>query len=370
MKEIEKIIRAYERTDWNTEHAALGTVVKVEESAYRRIGARMYVSSLGHWTGGISGGCLEGDALKRAQIAINKNESSIVVYDTMDDDSHQIGVGLGCNGRIEVMFTPINHLDPENPIEFLKTITSTREIEALLQILHNTATSQNLLGSFFPYSQIDSLTAATKLSNQEIIKCVEEAKIRRKSRTFHLKNSADEEFEILVELIRPKIKVICIGDNYDVNAFVSIVHELGWEVHVAGQIRKLSKELFKIAKSVCSYSEAPNLKIDDHTAVILMSHDYKTDFELLRHFLEKDVPYIGLLGPRKRMIKMQNELIDEGTNIDLTSLNNLYAPVGLDVGAESPEEIALSIAAEIVTTLRGREGTPLRTRKGPIHERD
>ncbi|MBT8219009.1 MAG: XdhC family protein, partial [Bacteroidia bacterium] len=154
MKEIEKIIQAYDQIHWDKEKAALGTVVKVEESAYRRIGARMLVSSLGHWVGGISGGCLEGDALKRAQIAINKNQSSIVVYDTMDDDSHQIGVGLGCNGRIEVLFTPINRGDPKNPIEYLRSITATRKTRILLQVLSNDAIKNDMLGSFFPLDQI------------------------------------------------------------------------------------------------------------------------------------------------------------------------------------------------------------------------
>ncbi|MGB1242746.1 MAG: XdhC family protein, partial [Chitinophagales bacterium] len=134
MKEIEKIIEAYQHIDWTQEKVALGTVVKVEGSAYRRIGARMFVSNNGQWVGGISGGCLEGDALKRAKIAIMKNKSSIVVYDTSEDDPHQIGVGLGCNGRIEVLFTPINHTNKDNQIEFLKNIPQKRIATILLQI--------------------------------------------------------------------------------------------------------------------------------------------------------------------------------------------------------------------------------------------
>lgn len=376
MKEIEKIIKAYSATNWEEEKAALGTVVKVEESAYRRIGARMYVSSKGDWTGGISGGCLEGDALKRAQIAINKNQSSIVVYDTMDDDSHQIGVGLGCNGLIEVMFTPIDPSDASNPIEFLKTITDTRETEALLQILNNDrqeadkAGRDSLIGKFYPYSKLNDLIQTTGISREDIDTSISEAKRKRKSRVFNLSNRSEEKFEILVELIRPKIKVICIGDNYDVNAFVSIVHEMGWEIHVAGKLRKLSKELFSMTTTTCEYNDVPKITIDEHTAVVLMSHDYKTDYNLLQHFIKHDVPYIGLLGPKKRMIKMQNELADEGKKINLESMPNLFSPVGLDIGAESPEEISLSIASEIITTLRRREGTSLRKRLGPIHERD
>ena len=116
MKEIRNIIQRYESAATN-EQLALASVVHVEESSYRRIGARMLVSSNGEWIGGISGGCLEGDALKRSQKAIFSNRPSTVVYDTMDDDRNQIGVGLGCNGRIEVLFTPIDPEDPDNEIE-------------------------------------------------------------------------------------------------------------------------------------------------------------------------------------------------------------------------------------------------------------
>ena len=122
MKEIRQIIARYESTDFSQEKIAIASVVSVEESSYRRIGARMLVSSNGQWIGGISGGCLEGDALRRSQKAIYNNVPSQVVYDTMDDDANQIGVGLGCNGRLEVLFTPIDPSDQNNPIETLKKI--------------------------------------------------------------------------------------------------------------------------------------------------------------------------------------------------------------------------------------------------------
>ena len=122
MKEIRRILKEYDQIDFSTEKVALASVVNVEESSYRRIGARMLVRSNGMWTGGISGGCLERDALKRSQMAIFKNETTRVVYDTMDDDENQIGIGLGCNGRIEVVFTPIDKENPNNELEQLRGI--------------------------------------------------------------------------------------------------------------------------------------------------------------------------------------------------------------------------------------------------------
>ncbi|MFK7907056.1 MAG: XdhC family protein [Chitinophagales bacterium] len=369
MREIEKIVEAYQRIDWQTEKVALGTVVKVEGSAYRRIGARMFVSNNGQWVGGISGGCLEGDALKRAQMAIMKNESSIVVYDTTEDDPHQIGVGLGCNGRIEVLFTPIDHTNVNNQIAFLKTITNKRTPSILLQILNIEGKEKSKQGNFYTSDNLLQLAEETNLSLTEIEAKVNLVLQRRKSKVFTFVNKDGNKLEILFELIRPKIRLVCIGDNYDVNAFMGIATELGWEVHVAGKARKLSKTVYAHAQKIYSIAEAEHIEVDDYTAIILMSHDYKTDLTLLKKYLFLDVPYIGLLGPKKRMFKMQDELNENGGEVNLETVSNLYAPVGLDIGAESPEEIALSIAAEIVAVFRQRNGTYLRNRKGAIHER-
>src|ERR1700739_88076 len=117
MKEIKAIIGAYDKIDRDNSRAALATVVRVEGSSYRRTGARMLVTDDGVWVGGISGGCLEGDALKRARLAIAKSQSSLVTYDTTQDDAYQIGVGLGCNGVIDVLFTPLDFADKNNPVE-------------------------------------------------------------------------------------------------------------------------------------------------------------------------------------------------------------------------------------------------------------
>ncbi|MDP5141110.1 MAG: XdhC family protein, partial [Spirosomaceae bacterium] len=120
MKEIRTIIAAYDAADSSETQVALATVVRVEGSSYRRTGARMLVQDNGIWTGGISGGCLEGDALKQARMAIFKATPTLITYDTTQDDEHQIGVGLGCNGIIDVLFTPIDFSDLNNPVEILK----------------------------------------------------------------------------------------------------------------------------------------------------------------------------------------------------------------------------------------------------------
>ena len=369
MKEIEKIITFYKQIDWEKEKVALGTLVKVEGSAYRRIGARMFVSQSGNWVGGISGGCLEGDALKRAQIAILKNESSIVVYDTTEDDPHQIGVGLGCNGRIEVLFTPIDPTDSNNQVEFLKNIINNRTPTILLQILNIDAGDKSLRGNFYGEKDAAQLAHVINVSEEKISEKLKIVYLRGRSKVITFTNDAGASYEVLYELIRPKIKLICIGDNYDVKAFLGIGKELGCEVHVAGKLNKIGKDFYKAAQKVYSLEDAEKIVADDFTAIVLMSHDYKTDFKLLKKYMQLDIPYIGLLGPKKRMIKMQDQLIEEGSELTLEMMPNIFGPVGLDIGAENPEEIALSIAAEIITTFRKRDGGNLRMRSGTIHER-
>src|SRR5258708_38037912 len=112
MKELRSIVQAYQSIDFSRTRAALATVARVEGSSYRRVGARMLVLDNGTYLGGISGGCLEGDALRRAQKGIALRQSSVITYDTTQDDDFQVGVGLGCQGIIDVLFTPLDPGDP------------------------------------------------------------------------------------------------------------------------------------------------------------------------------------------------------------------------------------------------------------------
>ncbi|MCB0640052.1 MAG: XdhC family protein [Phaeodactylibacter sp.] len=368
MKEIRNIITSYDTTDWSKEQAALATVVNVEASAYRRIGARMFVRSSGTWIGGISGGCLEGDALRRAQAAIFKNTPTVVVYDTMDDDDHQIGVGLGCNGRIEVLFTPINPNDPNNPVEVLRKLVESRSPSVLVQAVASPEQEDLLNGSLFNALEVETIADFFQLRPADIQESVQKIKDRKKSKVYALQNKQGHEIELLFEWLRPEMRLFVVGDNYDVNAFAGISEALGWELHLIGTLRKFDKSLFRIAKSIQSYDEVSQLNPDPYTAVILMSHDYKWDMKMVQYFLPLKPVYMGMLGPKKRMEKMHDELKDKHPEIDLANYVRLYSPVGLDIGAESPEEIALSIAAEIVSVFRNREGSSLRLRRGPIHE--
>ena len=363
MKEIRKIIEYYDATDHSAEKLALASVVNVEASSYRRIGARMLVCSSGNWVGGISGGCLEGDALKRSQKAIFSNTPSSVVYDTMDDDNNQIGVGLGCNGRIEVLFTPINSEDPNNPIEQLRKIAQSKTPSILLKVVKS-AESEQTLGYSKLISPSEKLGQFCNIATEELERTVLEVQDNKRPliKQFIAKNH--QKLTVLIEFIRPETKLIIVGDNYDVSALVGIADELGWECYIVGRKKKISKHTFQIAKAVYEYEEFSKLSFDEYTAVVLMTHDYNWDKKILPKVIDKKLPYLGMLGPKKRMIKMQEDLNLEA----LDKISKFYSPVGLDIGAESPEEIALAIAAEIVAALRKKSGKPLKYKKGVIHD--
>ena len=363
MKEIRKIIELYDATDHSNEQLALASVVQVEASSYRRIGARMLVSSSGHWVGGISGGCLEGDALKRSRKAIFSNKASTVVYDTMDDDNNEIGIGLGCNGRIEVLFTPIDPNDNHNPIEQLRKVAQSKSASILLKAVGG-LNSDSHLGLSTLINEVDEDFSFCGIHSGTLKNAIEGVKKSRRPAIFSFEPSESESLNVLVEYIRPETQLVIIGDNYDVSALVGIANEIGWECHIVGRRKKISKQLFDAAKAVYEYEDFEQLDLHEYTAVVLMTHDYNWDKKILPQVIHKELPYIGMLGPKKRMLKMQEELNLEA----LDDISYFFSPVGLDIGAESPEEIALAIAAEIVAAFRKKAGKSLKYKKGVIHD--
>src|ERR1700712_2365412 len=127
MKEVRDIVAAFEKASSLSKACALATVVHVEGSSYRRPGARMLVTDDGMLTGAISGGCLEGDALRKALLAISEGKNKLGTYNTMDEDDAKFGVQLGCNGIVHILFEPINIADNNNPVAFLKIALSNRD---------------------------------------------------------------------------------------------------------------------------------------------------------------------------------------------------------------------------------------------------
>lgn len=357
MKEINSIIQAYDAIAAQ-QKLALATVIHVQDSSYRRSGARMLIQENGTWTGGISGGCLEGDTLLKAKYVLVKNQATIVRYDTREDDPNQIGVGLGCNGLIDVLIAP---LSPENnPIEVLRTAASTRVPRVLLTFVKSES-DKIPEGNLYPLEEIEQLENELESGYIALIKeCAQEVLQGKRSRICIYKN-----WSVFVEFLAPAIHLYIFGKNYDAIPLAQLAKAIGWQVTVVANPSKVSKQLYQIADSV--HSSAKGIpKMDNYSVALLMSHDYQTDLNhfirLQTHFLR----YIGILGPRKRTIKIFDELTRKGIAYQEA---NVYAPIGLDTGATSPEEIAIAILAEIRTVFAERQGGLLRNKDGAIHKR-
>lgn len=372
MKEIKAIIKAYDEMDKVLQQAALATVVRVEGSSYRRTGARMLVMDNGTWIGGISGGCLEGDALKRARLAINSSRPTVITYDTSEDDPHQIGVGLGCNGIIDVLFCPLNFKDHENQVEVLKScIKDSRAIHTLITITDLSGEWHSpKIGQIFKYTGFDSLNIfENKILENEIDKQIQHQISENKSAPHSFESPEGRKADLFIEILPPEIHVVLIGHQYDVYPMSRLFKELGWRVSIVAELIKVNSLISTIADEIRSATEFSELIFDNHTAIILMSHDFKTDKKNLPKALNTSAPYIGMLGPKVRSERIFDELREEGRAITADEMARIYAPLGLDIGAVNPEEIALSLAAGIKAAFSGRDGTILRNRKSPIHPR-
>lgn len=377
MKEIKAIIDGYDHLDRQTTQAALATVVRVEGSSYRRTGARMLVMNNGVWIGGISGGCLEGDALKRARLAIAKSAASKITYDTTTDDEHQIGVGLGCNGIIDVLFTPLDFNDPDNPVEVLKTCMNDRRQTHVLITITGLEAGQTgdwttvREGEVIRYTDAHSL----KVLNHTHLQAQLDEKIQARitkgvSAPYRLESADGAVVEVFIEILAPETHLVLWGSQYDVYPLTRLVKELGWRATVVANPLKVNHKIAALADAVVPPEQFDEIVIDDHTAIVLMSHDYKTDKANLPRALATGAPYVGMLGPRVRSEKIWRELSEEGNPIAETDFNRIHAPVGLDIGAVSPEEIALSLAAEVRAAFSGRDGRYLRLRQSTIHVRE
>ena len=354
MKEIRSIVEAWRTIDPGTTAAALATVVRVEGSAYRRAGARMLVLDNGTYLGGISGGCLEGDALRRARKGIALGRSSVITYDTTQDDDYQIGVGLGCQGIIDVLFTPLRPDDDRCPLRLLSGVTSTRRPVAVVTVTGSPEDGQ--LGKTYLYEEGQELRA-------DVLCAIRQALEERASRSVSF-----GETRLFIEVILPAIHIVAYGGNYDIRTMLRQTTELGWDSTVVLNTARVAKELVASATRVLDSRNEEAPLIDEYTAVLLMSHDYRTDAANLKRVLATGASYIGLLGPRKRAQKIFEAFATEGRPVEETDLRRIYAPAGLDIGAATPEEIALSILAEVRGHFAGRPGSSLRLREGSIYD--
>ncbi|MEN9959654.1 MAG: hypothetical protein RLZZ474_1898 [Bacteroidota bacterium] len=302
------------------ESIALATVVYVDGSAYRRPGARMLIDSQGNWWGGISGGCLEGDLLKKAQLAMFQQSIKRITYDTREDDPFQLGVGLGCQGLIEIVIDPIR----EN-------------IERVREAL------ENQINSGLP-GFIRSQWVGDSLHIAQIEQSV---------------TSWDDGQQIFTEYLPARTRIWVVGNQFDASSLIELCLNLAWEVHWVGNKSKMRKDL-QVRVSACyEWDHVFGLKTGD--CLVLMTHDFDRDVQFINQYVgNQTFQYLGILGPVKRFDRLQKQL-------SCQLVSDISSPIGLDIGAEGPEEIAISVVAEILAVQNNRDGQRLKFRLKTIH---
>jgi xanthine dehydrogenase accessory factor len=374
MKEIKDIISAYDAAVIAGKKTALATVVHVEGSSYRRPGARMLITEDGMLTGAISGGCLEGDALRKALLAINENKNKLVTYDTTDEDDVKFGVQLGCNGIVHILFETIDPGVPNNPLELLKLLQDKRTNAVLCtlfslnaQIVQPGTQCLYLSGQAEAFSPGPLFTTFSAIVQDDIYLVYE-----KQETTFKHFLLEEQELTAFVEFLPPAISLNIFGAGNDAIPLVAIAGILGWEVNVIdGRRTHVTSERFPgVNKLVLQKADQAlnELNLDERSAAVLMTHNYNYDLEILSEITNSTCPYIGVLGPKKKMNRMLEELAAADKEILAANLENVYSPVGLDLGAETAEEIALSICAEIKAVLSGKNGQMLRNKVQSIHQ--
>jgi len=374
MTELQRLLRAYDEHRAAGRACALASVVDVAGSAYRRPGARMLVTEDGQLTGAISGGCLEGDARRRARQTIRQGRPTVVTYDSTDpDDDLQFGSALGCQGVVQILLEPLDFRDPANPLELLRRWSAGVEAAGVV------ATVFSLAGTEAPAQMGQrlllladgtvegSLTASSELY-AAILADARAALAAGQPATRHYPAGAGT-VRVCLEMLRPPVRLTVYGAGNDVQPLVRLAAGLGWRVQVVdGRPAQAQAARFPEAEAVRVVPlERVGAEASDGSFALLMTHNYYYDLAVLRHLLPAAGPYIGLLGPRKKYERLLSELEQDVPDAAARLAGRLHSPIGLNLGAETPEEIALSIVAEIQAVLAGRPAGFLRDSPHPIH---
>jgi xanthine/CO dehydrogenase XdhC/CoxF family maturation factor len=378
MNEVRALVEAFDSENRSGGLCALATVVSVEGSAYRRPGARMLVCEGGASTGTISAGCLEGDVIEHAKRVIRAGKAVLVEYDTAStSDEMAWGLGLGCNGIVRVLVEP---LTPDSL--YLEALRRSCEADTDAPLSIATVYRHEPSGTIAAGARIeiggrlvigaDGEARRENLSREAA--SLIEGDVRAGKAGAKVFEVAGGSLNVFVETLQPPVRIVVFGAGHDALPIVEFARGLGWLTEVVDpQARTASRSRFAAADRVTlarPEEVGARVRITPRTLTLLMSHNYSHDLALLRFLLASPARYIGVMGPRKRTERMLNELAagdDDTFSPGEAGGTRLHSPAGLDIGANTPTEIALSIIAEMRAVLDGRHGGMLRERGGAIH---
>jgi xanthine dehydrogenase accessory factor len=352
---INHLIAAYRRLNEQPAHVVLATIVETFGSTYQKAGARMLIAKDGELTGLLGGGCFEKDLMEQALSVFETEKAKAIFYDMRSPDDLIWGLGLGCNGAVRVLLQLLKAEDGFNP---LNTIADTAEANTT-GVLVTTFESEHPdfpVGNslFLPSNVIDHEQPLATMSFP-LVASARQIEFQRKPR---IESHVIEDYVIKVfyDLIQPPSQLLVLGAGADAIPVVQFAKALGWSVtvvdHRPGHIKQDRFPQADHLLHIIPQELTENLELDQFNAMVLMTHSIEYDQRYLNAIVNTRIPFIGLLGPAQRKDRLLQSLGEAAARIT----DRVFGPVGLDIGAETPEEIALSIMAGIHAAMSGRNG--------------
>jgi xanthine/CO dehydrogenase XdhC/CoxF family maturation factor len=360
MSELQQLISAWDLVEGRGGQAVLATLVKTSGSTYRRPGARMLMGEDRRLAGAISGGCLEGDLARKAWWHTSDGQATIVRYDsTSEDDEVRSGFGLGCNGTLDVLLERLLPGSDAHPLAFVRRCHAAREPGVMATVISSSLDGGVCVGERLMYRERG--TIASTICDRALASSVEgDARAALATGESSHRVYGGGAIELFVEAILPPRPLVIFGNGFDVAPLLELAKQLGWHVTIV-EARASPAARFAAADRilVAPASALEHVPLDARTAVVIMSHNYERDLAVLARALPSPAPYVGILGPRTRTERLLHDLARAGVPVTRRQRSRLHGPVGLDLGAEGPVEIALAIVAEVQAVLARRTGASL-----------
>jgi xanthine dehydrogenase accessory factor len=372
MKELQAILEVFEQSRSSGQRSAIATIVKTMGSVYRRPGARMLLTEAGQMVGAISGGCLESDVFERAKPLLLQNSEPIIVqYDTTASDDLIWGIGMGCNGAIKVLIESLN-TGAKSQLEFIAECFQQNQPGAIATIFQVEGDVDVQIADRL-FLKPDG-TVVHRIANPQLVNRLlqDTYGVLAAGKTQVISYILDHgSVEVLIEAIHAPVPLLIFGAGYDAIPVVQLAKQLGWHVTVIDhRSTYATRDRFPQADEIiiCHPHELEaNLTLNSRTIAVVMTHHYLHDRTLLQTLLPSPIHYLGVLGSKQRTQQLLEDLHIEGYVTTNVQQQRLYYPIGLDLGAETPDEIALAIVAEIQAVLTKHVGGMLRDRNAPIH---
>jgi xanthine dehydrogenase accessory factor len=334
---------------WFTEGepVALATVIHTWGSAPRQVGAKMALTPSGKITGSVSGGCVESAVFEAGVKSLRSGQPQLLKFGVADETAWQ--VGLACGGRIEVFVQALN----PTVFDLWKAKLLSNKLFSVVSLIEGP-------GSFPGRAMLvseDSVQLSLEPGLDEI--CIEKSRhalAEGRSQSFELAWQA-EPVRAFIEVVKPTPTLIMVGGVHIAIALTALAKTLGFQTLVIDPRRAFGNpERFpSVDRLIQSWPEEAFSQVDisSSDAVVMLTHDPKIDDPALKRVLNSPASYVGALGSRTTHEKRKRRLLAEG--VTSAQLERLHAPIGLDIGAETPEEIALAIMAEIVAAQHNKE---------------